>query len=253
LHPNNPHLRALELDPQLRRFVVISDMLGQDYLKIYPSLLPKISVHHDGADPAASPRGTVPPALIPMQSGKLNAAYIGNLYPGKGMEMIARLLPLAPFCHFHILGGQDTDLKRWKASCEGASNISFYGYRSPADVEILRTSFDCLLAPFQSRVMVGPDTDASRWMSPLKIFEYMAAGRPIIASNLPVIREVLRDGVNALLCSPDDPQEWLNALRTLHENPETGTRIAIASKRDLNMRYTWRTRAEKILEGCQIV
>lgn len=246
LHRNNVHLSSLASDPGVRKFVAISAVLKDDYAEAYPVLRPKLAVHHDGADSAPT-AGIQQQSRIYIRPGKLNAAYIGNLYPGKGMEIISQLLPLADFCHFHIIGGHDSDLELWKARCSGAENISFHGYLSPADVEKIRAGFDCLLAPFQSKVMVGPDTDAARWMSPLKIFEYMAAEVPIIASNLPVIREVLRDGENALLCSPDAPLEWQVALKKLESNPSLGKELAKTAHKELIAMYTWKIRARNIL------
>ena len=52
---------------------------------------------------------------------------------------------------------------------------------------------------------VGGGTNLADWISPLKMFEYMAQGKAIVASDLPMLREVLRNGENALLCDSDDP------------------------------------------------
>jgi glycosyltransferase involved in cell wall biosynthesis len=98
--------------------------------------------------------------------------------------------------------------------------------------------------------MVGDnDLDISAWMSPLKLFEYMRRCKPIIASDLPVLREVLRDGENALLVAPTDPEAWRAAiLRLLHD---AGLRQALgkSARRDFREHYTWERRAEKVLAG----
>jgi len=246
LHLDNPHIQALENDSMLRKFVVISSALKSEYVRSYPTLIDKLSVHHDGAVPIlASERQASIPFEFPTE--KLNVAYIGNLYPGKGMEIIQQLLPLADFCHFHIIGGQEADLELWEKRCSMASNITFHGFYNPADVELLRSQFNCLLAPFQSRVMVGPSTDAARWMSPLKIFEYMASGTPIIASDLPVIREVLENEVTAFLCNPDNPLEWLKALQRVRDDPEKCVEISLRALETLRQDYSWHERARRIL------
>lgn len=246
LQLHSPHIEALVQDPTLLRFVVISSALRQAYARCYPGLITKLSVHHDGAVPTTQPErtATIKPSL---RSDKLNAAYIGNLYPGKGMELIESLLPIADFCHFHIIGGQGEELDHWKKQCATASNITFHGFCSPAEVEAMRSEFDCLLAPFQTSVMVGPTTNAAQWMSPLKIFEYMASGKPIIASDLPVIREVLTHKETAFLCPPGDPLAWLAALRSIRNEPDQCREVA---KRALNMLlkdYSWSERARRIL------
>ena len=206
-----------------------------------------------GADRGGAPaqratRTTAAPAgELGLRAGLLNVAYIGNLYPGKGMELLIRLLPLASFCHFHVIGGFDADIQHWRDRCAGAGNITFHGFMEPARVEQVRGAFDAFIAPFQEKVMVGPDADISRWMSPLKIFEYMAAGKPIVASSLPVIREILVDGETALLRQPDDPQGWREALWQLHTDQALAQRLADAARRDLEQNHTWRERASRIL------
>ncbi|RWN99146.1 glycosyltransferase family 4 protein [Mesorhizobium sp.] len=55
-------------------------------------------------------------------------------------------------------------------------------------------------------------------MLPLKIFEYMAHGKPIVSSDLPVIREGLRDSVHSVLVAPDNRSDWVKALQRLREN-----------------------------------
>ena len=248
LQANNPHLQSLSNDPTLRKFVVISTALRDGYEQHYPGLRDKLSVHHDGADPNP-PSSSAAAISIYRQAGKINAAYIGNLYPGKGLELIHQLLPDADFCHFHIIGGNGAELEQWKRRCADAGNITFHGFHSPASVESMRSQFDCLLAPFQERVMVGPTANAAQWMSPLKIFEYMATGKPIIASNLPVIREVLEHDLTALLCRPDAPSDWLAALRLVREEPERCNAMAERAQLVLVQEYSWRERARRILQS----
>jgi glycosyltransferase involved in cell wall biosynthesis len=250
LHLENPHIQALETDPSLRQFVVISAALKDEYSHHYPHLADQLCVHHDGADPTLSHTRTrtTPTTMPTRKAGKVNAAYIGNLYPGKGMEIIQQLLPLADFCHFHIIGGQGAELEHWQQRCSSAENITFHGFHSPAAVEAMRSQFDCLLAPFQSQVMVGPSTNAAQWMSPLKIFEYMASRKPILASDLTVIREVLEHDVTALLCRPDSLSDWLAALSVVREEPERCAAIAERAWRLLCQEYSWRERARRILQ-----
>ncbi|MFM7547933.1 MAG: glycosyltransferase family 4 protein [Cyanobacteriota bacterium] len=251
LHVDNPHIQALERDPALRQFVVISSALREEYDRFYPSLASILSVHHDGADPGITSCEQAS-LRLPLIADKLNAAYIGNLYPGKGMELIQQLLPLAEFCHFHILGGQGEELEHWRRRCGAAENITFDGFLSPAAVEQLRSQFDCLLAPFQTRVMGGPDTNVAQWMSPLKIFEYMASGKPIIASDLPVIREVLENEVNAFLCRPDNPADWAAALRRIRNESKLSAEIAECALTRLRNHYSWHQRAKRILQTISI-
>jgi glycosyltransferase involved in cell wall biosynthesis len=128
------------------------------------------------------------------------------------------------------------------------SNVVLHGHQPPRAVGELIAEFDVLLAPYRREVKPHAALDIAPWMSPLKIFEYMAAGKPIVAADLPVIREVLTDGETALLCSPDDDGDWVAALRRLHEEPELARRIGAQAHDEWRRAYTWQARASTILD-----
>ena len=83
---------------------------------------------------------------------------------------------------------------------------------------------DLTLLPYQPSISIVAS------ISPIKLFEAMAAGRPIIASDLPTLREILRDGQNALLVDPADPDAWEGAIRRLQDQPELAERCHAAPK-----------------------
>ena len=83
--------------------------------------------------------------------------------------------------------------------------------------------------------------------SPMKLFEYMASGRAICASDLPVLREILSEDI-AILLPPEDIESWVAALRNLRDNPSERKRMANKAQQAV-AQYSWDTRAQKILEG----
>lgn len=84
--------------------------------------------------------------------------------------------------------------------------------------------------------------------SPTKLFEYMAAGRPLVASRLGQIEEVLEDGVNALLVPPGDVEALATALECVLDDPALSTQLATAARRDAATRHSWENNARRIID-----
>lgn len=229
-----------------RHLVVITDALNRDYQRHYPKLRGRVRTAHDGAD-------NYEPGQLEAHSGSndrqsLQVGYVGQLYPGKGMELIAELAALCPWADFHVIGGISGDILRWKHEVARATNLQMHGFLRPAEVKSRILEFDVVLAPFQERLVFhgGGYFSSAQWLSPLKIFEYMAAARPIVCSDLPVLREVLNEQ-NSILVEPADVQAWARALGRLRD-PELRRRIAAKAHADFAARYTWSARARKVLE-----
>jgi glycosyltransferase involved in cell wall biosynthesis len=89
--------------------------------------------------------------------------------------------------------------------------------------------------------------DSASVASPMKMFEYMAAGRAIVTADLPVIREVLNEK-NAVFCGPDDLNDWKLGIEKLLADEPRRTELGKQAKEDVQ-KFTWLARAEKILEG----
>jgi len=100
----------------------------------------------------------------------------------------------------------------------------------------------------QADVLILPNTASAistRFTSPLKLFEYMAAGRPIVASDLPSIREILRDGENALLVEPGNASALAAAIQRILADPELAAALARAAL-DQVPAYSWERRAQRL-------
>jgi glycosyltransferase involved in cell wall biosynthesis len=81
----------------------------------------------------------------------------------------------------------------------------------------------------------------------MKMFDYLAAGRAIVTSDLPVFQEVL-NGNNAVFCPPDDVPSWVAAVRTLLDDPARRERMGAQAKVD-SLHYSWVERAKRALDG----
>ncbi len=228
-----------------RRLVVISNPLASDYEAVMgENGKGKIIVAPDGADPATD-FSDIPT----MGNHEVNIGYSGHLYAGRGMEIIAGLAEINKNYAFHVIGGTEKDIAFWKSRTADLENIYFYGFVPPKNVKSILNRMDILLAPYQTKVGTSAGIDTSNRMSPLKIFEYMALGKPIIVSDIPVIHEVLDADINAIYAKPDDLQAWQGAIKRLVGDKTFSSAIASNAKEKFLTRYTWAIRAKNILQG----
>jgi glycosyltransferase involved in cell wall biosynthesis len=170
------------------------------------------------------------------------AVYVGHLYDNRGIEEIFAVAEKARDVLFLLVGGWEKDVmrRREEAKRRKLTNVRIPGFVPNAQVPLYLSASDVLLMPYSQYV------NTVRWMSPMKMFEYMAAGKPILATDLPPIREVLHDGHNAVLVAPDDSSALLDGLNTLLHDPALMNRVASRAFQDVQI-YTWRKRAERIL------
>lgn len=251
-HAPPPHVLIHRLEKRLfareefQKLVVISESLKRIYLSTYTGIR-RLEVCHDAAD--IPPAGAGPAYAWPGRPPRLQVGYVGHLYRGRGIDLILGCARRLPDHDFHIVGGTEPDLQHWRP--QGGVNVHFHGFVPPAWVPMILSRCDVLLMPYQKGLSLGGrNIDTSGWMSPMKLFEYMAARRAIISSDLPVLREVLNEG-NALLVRPDDLDGWVAALRAC-EDPQYREPRAAAAYADFLADYTWEKRAARALQGVQL-
>ncbi|MBV6699963.1 glycosyltransferase family 4 protein [Kitasatospora aureofaciens] len=235
--------------PRLARVVTITHALAGDLQQAHAALGPlPILVAPDCADPV-DPATTSTAPTLPGRPDVPRIGYVGHLYAGRGIDLILDLGGRLPGLDFHLVGGTAEDRAHWEGRCS-LPNVFFHGHQPPASLPAYYPLLDVVLAPYQRKVYTWAKLDETgRWASPMKLFEYMAHGRPIISSDLPVLREVLQDRVNCLLCPPDDPQAWADALTELVTDEPLRRALGAEAERQLLDRYTWRRRADVVLAG----
>jgi glycosyltransferase involved in cell wall biosynthesis len=172
--------------------------------------------------------------------------YFGQLYSGRGIEIIEAMAIARPSCLFLVVGGNDSDVIARRINAP--QNLKFMGHVSHQLAQSLQRAVDVLLMPYQRSVSIGiRGHDTARWMSPMKMFEYLAAGVPIISSDLPVLREILINEENCMLVSPADVSSWINALDRIIKNTEFSEYIGSNAHLQYQRQHTWNYRAEKII------
>jgi glycosyltransferase involved in cell wall biosynthesis len=246
--------RALVTRPWIAT-VLISSRLEERlsrHLGVKPS---RAAILHDAAPDDMVPtdarrRREMRSQIAPEADGQwdLVCGYFGHLYRGRGIEMLEAMAARRRQTLFLVYGGNDADVHARRAGTV-LPNLRFMGHVAHPHARRLMTVMDVLLMPYQQSVSIGVEGhDTAGWMSPMKMFEYLATGVPIIASDLPSLREVLRNGVNCLLVSSDHLEEWLTAVERLATGGELARQLGQQAHADYRQKHTWTRRAEALLD-----
>ena len=170
--------------------------------------------------------------------------YTGSFKTGKGVEILlqaAGLLP--PDVHIFFVGGEADQVQAMRERSRGQSGavLHWIGFVPPQDARLYHRAADlCVL----------PNTAEGAWhayTSPLKMFEYMAAARPIVASDLAVLREVLVHDRNAWLVPPANSAALANAITRILRDGSLAQRLARQAAIDASG-HTWPDRAKRIIQ-----
>ncbi|UCC97011.1 MAG: glycosyltransferase family 4 protein [Phycisphaerales bacterium] len=241
--------RRLIEGQNLRKIVFISSELKRAYLEKYGTVLAdkKMIVAPDAADEQPDFSET-----FRLNGGaRFNACYVGGLHRGRGVELILEVAGRMPEVGFHLFGGAVNQIRPLEQT--SSPNVHFYGHITPAQTYKVRNAADVLLMPYQREVVVAQNaSETSRWMSPVKLFEYMSSRKPIVSSNHKVLQEVLEHNRNCLLCEPDDPTQWVRAIASAKEDEQLSRRISETAYRDFVDHYTWDKRVRRILADDEI-
>ena len=182
-------------------------------------------------------------AASPLPTTRL-VGYAGHLYAWKGVDVLLHAITQVPDVRLLIVGGheQEPDLARLQALATElriADRVRFTGAVAPPEVA-------AHLAQAQILALPNPGSAIStHFTSPLKLFEYMAAGRAIVASDLPAIREVLEDGETALLVEAGRPDAFAAAITRLLADRLLAEHLARRAAMHAS-EFTWAKRAERL-------
>jgi len=208
----------------------------------------RVLVAHNGHAPSLmEPRltRTEARALVGLPDDGPLVIYTGHVGPRKGTEALMALAAALPRARLVVVGvDEGSDTRGWVQACAeraDARNVVLVPRVGLAEVARYMYAADCLVIP----PTAAPLRRYGRTVLPMKLFSYMAAGRPILAPRLPDIEEVLVDGENAVLVRPDDPVAAACALRGVLDDAPRAERLAAAAL-TASRAFTWSARAQTI-------
>jgi len=211
----------------------------------------KILVAHDGVDldvfNAVNKSAEELKTELNLPKSQFLVGYVGKfktLEQEKGLKTMIEALPLLDKeIKMAFVGGDEAEVKEYKYLAQRFNVLPqcvFIGYQPYKRMAEYMKAMDAVVLP-------SPDKPLAHYSSPLKLFEYMASGRPIIASDLPAIREVLNDK-NALFFKPENSDDLARAVKMLKSSPTLGYHLSQQALADVK-NYTWTSRAENILKS----
>jgi len=229
-----------------RRFLVNichSDYTRRKYLELgIPE--DKLRCIYNGFEPQRFlPRGSLEWAKrqIGVPERTKTVVYTGRINHKKGLDLVIEAAKRLPDIQFILVGSQGQGSIEQRASA--VANIRIVPWQPPEAIARYVFAADVLLIP----PSLQPLAEFGSTVLPLKLYFYMASGRPILAGDIPDVREILRHGENAYLCRPDCLDALIAGIRTLTTDVELASRLAARSLDD-SQQFTWDARARKIAE-----
>jgi glycosyltransferase involved in cell wall biosynthesis len=245
------NVRRLASCGNVLRWVFISERLQEifaEQVKIPPH---KMLVAHDAVDlerfrPVLSRHEAR--ARVGAPAGPL-VVYAGSLYEGRGGEQLVEVAATLPDVRFWLVGGEPVDVERIRrhAALRGAGNVELLARVPTSQLPVYLFAADALVIPSTRNGMaIDRRTIHVDYSSPMKLFEYMAAGRPIVATRLSGLAEVIEHERQALLVEPGDTDELRAAIVRVLGDPVLAQRLGEAARSTV-ARHSWERRVETML------
>lgn len=228
----------LEAAAGCRSIIAISGGVREDLIALGVDA-EKITVVHDAYAPALFgqlPDKAAARAELELEPERPVVVYTGGLLVWKGVDVLIDAARALPEVQFLIAGGMPADVERTRAHAEGLSNVRIDGFQAPARVPLYLAAADLAVLPNRAT----PEISA-KYTSPLKAFEYMASGLPIVASELPSLREVLGGDPLTRFAQADDSASISEAISAALDSGLART--------PRGAEFTWTARAARLLES----
>jgi len=247
-HPDLQRVIKQSHSKYFKGLVTISDILKQNFINAgVPE--DKILVLQDGVDIKSFqnlPSKEEIRQMLELPKDTKIVVYCGSLFPDKGIEHILLVAKTVPDVIFLLVGGQKKQIRMWTEYAESHQirNIKFTGFVSNSEVPRYLKAADALIIPYKTDQEIKiMDINTT---SPLKLFEYMAAKKPIISTNIPAISRTIASGVDGLLAESNNIQELAHFVRMVLEDEHLAEKLSNNAYEKVKT-YDWKERCKKIL------
>jgi len=229
--------------------VICPSNVTRDYIASLGVSRKRVTVIPNGVSPS-----DFSPSPIPAREGRVpTLLYIGTLADWQGLDVLVHALPKIlerQAVKLQVIGrGRSRQRKMLmkqirKLGVEGSVIVQ------PAiphhEVSGVIANADICVAPLGFN-----DRNVTQGACPIKVLEYMAGGRPLLASNLPIVRELVREDVDGLLFTPDDPDDLARQALLLLEDRKLSQRLAKSASARALTRFTWHESQKKLVKVYQ--
>lgn len=248
-HPDLQRAIKLSCSRYFKGLVTISEILRQDFIRAgVPK--EKVLVLQDGVDVESFRNLPSQPEIremLNLPSDKKLVIYCGSLFPDKGIEHILLVAQNLTDTMFFMVGGREDHIRMWKNYVNSLqiSNVEFTGFVENSRIPLYLKAADALIMPYKTeqktKIMDIHTT------SPLKLFEYMAAKKPIISTNIPAISRTIKHGVDGLLAAPNDIGELAHLVEAVLQDKNLAENLS-GSAYEKAQKYDWKKRCKMILQ-----
>lgn len=182
--------------------------------------------------------------LLNLPKKKTIIMYTGSLFEGRGIDTLIDAVSILDDNNliFYIIGGNNKEIRRWqryKTKKDNQTNVKFLGFIQNSKIPFYHKAADVLVAPYSLKC------NNIQWMSPIKLFEYMASKVPIIASNVKRIKQICNNG-EWLFFKESDPLDLVKKIKLLLNNKDLGLNLSERAYQTVK-NYTYEKRCQKML------
>ena len=230
--------------------IAITPKLKEDFISQHNAKPEQILVAHDGIRLSrfeALPAQNEARQAINWPEKAFIVGYMGRLHTmgmDKGVNLLLQALTQIDNVYIALVGGPDEVAENlreeWHRSGADLERFLYAGSVPPDDIPTYLSAFDVCAMPFPW------NPHYAYYMSPLKLFEYMASDRVILATDLPSISDIVQHEYNAFIVPPGDIDALRQAVQKLKDNPDLGKKLAQVARKNVLEHYTWQHRAQAI-------